>query len=224
MKESDLYPPLKQYLANQGYEIKGEVGSCDVFAIRDAEPPVVVELKLSLNLTVILQAVDRLALTSSVYIGVPEGCGALRRKPKQIRKLLKMLGIGLIAINPAGQTGGVSVLLDPGEYRPRVIKHRQVRLLGEFERRVGDPNQGGTASQSGIMTVYRQKAIRVARFLDSRGPTRAADVARHTQESKARDILYRDVYGWFDRLSRGVYALSPRGKREITSWIRADRS
>ena len=223
MKESDLYLPLKQYLAAQGYTIKGEVGSCDVFAVRDTEPPVVVELKLSLNLTVILQAVDRLALTSSVYIGVPHRCGALKHKSKPIRKLLKMLGIGLIAINPDGKAVRVKVLLDPGEYRPRVVKHRQVRLLGEFEKRVGDPNPGGTPSRNGILTAYRQKAITVAQFLDRQGPTRAAEVAHHTQESKARDILYRDVYGWFDKVSRGVYTLSPRGKRELGSWLRADQ-
>ena len=220
MQESDLYPPLKRYLASQGYEIKGEVGNCDVVAVRNAEPPVVVELKLSLNLTVILQAVDRLALTSSVYIGVPDQCGTLKRKSKPVRKLLRILGIGLIAINP----GRVKVLFDPGEYRPRISRHRHVRLLGEFEKRIGDPNQGGSASHRGIMTAYRQRAIKVARFLDSQGPTKASDVARHTEESKARDILYRDVYGWFDKVSRGVYALSPRGKREMTSWIQADRS
>jgi hypothetical protein len=31
--------------------------------------------------------------------------------------------------------------------------------------------------------------------------------------------MYRDVYGWFDRVSLGVYELSPRGKREIPLWI-----
>ena len=63
MKESDLYSPLKSYLESQKYEVKGEVEDCDVLAIRDAEPPLIVELKLSLNLTVVLQAVDRLKLT-----------------------------------------------------------------------------------------------------------------------------------------------------------------
>ena len=34
----------------------------------------------------------------------------------------------------------------------------------------------------------------------------------------ALNVLYRDVYGWFDRVSLGVYDLSPRGKVEIPLW------
>jgi hypothetical protein len=224
MKESDLYPPLKLYLESQNYEIKGEVGNCDVVAIRNAESPLIVELKLSLNLTVVLQAVDRLTVTSIVYIGVPKQCSALKRKYKQLFKLFKMLGIGLITIDPLRKTGGVKVLLDPGEYKPRISKHRQARLLGEFEKRVGDPNLGGSDSRDGIMTAYRQRAMKVASFLNVQGPTKASDVARQTEDADARDILYRDVYGWFDKISRGIYGLSPRGEREILTWANAEHA
>lgn len=72
MKESDLYLPLKRFLESQGYEVKSEVGACDVVAVRGGELPVVVELKLSFNIDVVLQAVDRLSLTQKVYIGIPE--------------------------------------------------------------------------------------------------------------------------------------------------------
>lgn len=219
MKESDLYPPLKLYLESQSYEVKGEVGSCDVFAIRGAEPPLIVELKLSLNLTVILQAVERLSLTSIVYIGVPKQCGALKRKYKQVRKLFRLLGIGLIAIDPLPGSGGVKVHLDPGEYKPRVSKQHQVRLLGEFEKRVGDPNLGGSNNRNGIMTAYRQKALKIALLLSDRGPTKAAAVAQQTKIVKARDILYKNFYGWFNNVSRGVYELSPKGIQEIRSWL-----
>ena len=71
MKESDLYLPLKRFLISQHYEVKGEVQDCDVVAIRGKEAPVVVELKLTLNLDLVLQAVDRLLLTPKVYIGIP---------------------------------------------------------------------------------------------------------------------------------------------------------
>ena len=54
MKESDLYAPVKTFLEGQGYAVKAEIGDCDVFAVRENEEPVVVELKLSLNLTVVL--------------------------------------------------------------------------------------------------------------------------------------------------------------------------
>ena len=116
------------------------------------------------------------------------------------------------------ETSSVKVLLDPGEYRPRRSKHRQERLLGEFIKRVGDPNVGGIDKRKGIMTAYRQRALAIARFLQKQGPTKASHIARTLREPKARDILYRDVYGWFDRTTIGVYELSPRGKREIPLW------
>lgn len=218
MKESDLYLPLKRFLGSQNYEVKGEVQNCDVLAIRGEEVPVVVELKLSLNLDVVLQAVERLSLTPKVYIGIPRRCRILNRRRRQIIKLLRMLGLGLVAVDPDLETGSVEVLLDPGEYRPRKSKRRQERLLGEFMRRVGDPNLGGTEKRKGIMTAYRQRALAITRFLQKQGPTKASHIARSLREPKARDILYRDVYGWFDRVSLGVYELSPRGKREIPLW------
>jgi hypothetical protein len=218
MKESDLYLPMKRFLESQNYEVKGEVGDCDVLAVRGIEAPVVVELKLSLNLDVVLQAVDRLSLTSKVYIGIPKQCKILNRRQRHIVKLLRMLGLGLVVIDSDRETGSVKVLLDPGEYRPRKSKHRQECLLGEFVKRVGDPNLGGTEKSKGIMTVYRQRALAIARFLQKQGPTKASLIARNLREPKARDILYRNVYGWFDRVSLGVYELSPRGKQEIPFW------
>ena len=218
MKESDLYLPLKQFLESQNYEVKGEVLDCDVLAVRGEESPVVVELKLSFNLNVVLQAVERLSLTPKVYIGIPKQCKTLNRRRGHIIKLLRMLGLGLVVIDSDRETGSVKVLLDPGEYRPRKSKHRQERLLGEFMKRVGDPNLGGTEKKNGIMTVYRQRAREIARFLQKQGPTKASLIAGTLREPKARDILYKDVYGWFERVSHGVYELSPRGKREIPLW------
>jgi hypothetical protein len=218
MRESDLYLPLKRFLESQNYEVKGEVQECDVLAVRGEEVPVVVELKLSFNLNVVLQAVERLALTPKVYIGIPRRCGILNKRRRQIIKLLRMLGLGLVALDPDLVTGSVEVLLDPGEYKPRKSKHRKERLLGEFMKRVGDPNLGGIEKRKGIMTAYRQRALAIGWFLKENGPTKASSVAHTLREPKARNILYRDVYGWFDRKSFGVYTLSPRGKQEISLW------
>ncbi len=218
MKESDLYLPLKRFLESQGYEVKGEVQDCDAVAVRGQETPVVIELKLSFNLNVVLQAVDRLSLTPKVYIGIPGQCKIPKKRRRQIIKLLRMLGLGLLVIDPDRETGSIKVLLDPGEYRPRKSKHRRERLLGEFVKRVGDPNLGGTEKRKGIMTVYRQRALAIAGFLRKQGPTKASHIARALREPKARDILYRNVYGWFDKVSLGVYELSPRGKQEIPLW------
>jgi len=217
MKESDLYHPLKRFLESQRYEVKGEVQDCDVLAVRGDEDPVVVELKLTLNLNVILQAVERLSLTPKVYVGVPLRCRILEKRRRSVTKLLRMLGLGLVAIDPNREGGSVAVLLDPDEYRPRRSRYRRERLLGEFAKRVGDPNLGGQEKRRGIMTAYRQRALAIAGFLQNNGPTKASQVAKSLQEPKARDILYRDVYGWFDRVSLGVYQLSARGTQEIAA-------
>jgi len=217
MKEVDLYPALKAFLEGQGYEVKGEVGRCDVVAVRGDEDPVVVELKLTPNLQLIGQAVDRLALTDIVYVAVPEKSRTLKRERKRLLKLLRMLGLGLITIEPRKER--VAVVLDPGPYAgPKVSKKRRERLLGEFARRVGDPNAGGLDRRRGLMTAYRQRALAVARHLQEAGASKASHVAKAVDEPKARDILYRNVYGWFERLGRGVYALSPRGRAELKEW------
>ncbi len=217
MKETDLYPPLKRFLEAQGYAVKGEVTGCDLVAVRGEELPVVVELKRTFSLPLLLQAVDRLALTDTVYVAVPEGSPALRRHHKRALKLLRMLGVGLLTVAP--DAGRVGVLLDPGPYSgPRVSKKRRERLLGEFHRRRGDPEAGGADRSRGLLTAYRQRALAIGRHLAAHGPCKASSVAAAVGDPKARDILHRNVYGWFERVSRGVYGITGAGCEGLDEW------
>jgi len=155
---------------------------------------------------------------------VPSGIGILQKQRKLIIKLLRMLGLGLIAIDPVATVGSVDVLCDPVEYKPRRVTDRTNRLLGEFMHRVGDPNTGGSTTQRGIMTVYRQKALAIAKYLQEHGGTKASVIAKYLAEPKTRVILYDNVYGWFRRLGKGVYELSPRGEAEVPRWLTDDQS
>ncbi len=222
IRESDLYPPLKRFLEAQGYTVKGEVGDCDAVAVRGGEEPVVVELKVSLNLKALMQATARFALTRKVYVGVAHGCPVLARDRRAATKLLRMLGLGLVVIDPRPGPAQVAVLLDPAEYRPRSAPRKTERLLGEFAQRVGDPNRGGSDRRRGVMTAYRQRALRVAAFLAANGATKASVLARALEEPKARELMYADVYGWFERAGAGVYRLSPRGVTELPRWLGED--
>ena len=214
MKESDLYLPLKRFLEGQGYEVKGEVLDCDVMAVRGDEEPLLIELKLSLNLSVLLQVVERLSLSSKVYIGVPRDVTVLKKKRKQVLKLIRMLGLGLVRIDH--EKDQVEIVLDPIEYKPRIAKRKQERLLGEFVHRVGDPNLGGTAMKQGVMTFYRQQAISIANYLLENGETKASIISKTLNDPKVCNILYRNVYGWFENVSRGVYGLSPKGREYLS--------
>lgn len=215
MKETDLYQPVKEFLEKQGYTVKGEVQDCDVVAVKD-DVTVVVELKVSLNLTLLLQAVDRKTLTDDVYIAVPNSGNTLKKQYRQVIKLLKLLGIGLLLVNPSDSR--VDSVLDPCEYKPRKRKNKKTRLLKEFTDLVGDPNIGGSQKVSGRMTAYRQKALGVAGYLITNGPTKASVIKDKLNEPKARDILYTNVYSWFEMQGKGVYAISPRGKTEHNNW------
>lgn len=219
-KESDLYPPLKTFLEDQGYEVKGEVQHCDVVAVRAEEEPLIVELKLALNLTVILQAVDRLAMSDFVYLCVPRGIPTLKRNRRRVMKLVRMLGIGLITVDLGARRKFVEVIVDPAEYRPRQNKRRKQRLLKEFAERVGDTEAGGAAMTRGQLTAYRQRALSVADYLRANGATKASEIAKAVGDPSARDIVYRDVYGWFDRQGKGIYSLSSGGQREIPEWLK----
>ena len=44
MPEAELYGPIKLFLEAQGYVVKGEIGACDVMAVKGDEGPVVVEV------------------------------------------------------------------------------------------------------------------------------------------------------------------------------------
>ena len=206
MKEADLYPPLKAFLEAQGYEVKAEIGACDIMALRAGDPPLVVEMKLGFNLSLVLQGVARQALFDTVYLAVAAPKKGWPARYKDIVALCRRLGLGLLVVTPGE---GVEAHLDPGPYLPRRNVARAGRLLREFQRRVGDPNQGGT---TGIkrMTAYRQDALRcLASVAD--GPLKAAEVAKRAGVAKAASLMRADHYGWFDRVALGVYALSPKG-------------
>ena len=109
--ETDLYPPVKALLEAQGYDVKGEVRGCDVVGVRGDEPPVVVELKRTFGLGLVLQGIDRLAMTDAVYLAV----GAWPARQAGSRRLCRRLGLGLIVVTH----GRAEVAVDPVTYRPR---------------------------------------------------------------------------------------------------------
>ncbi|WP_211308598.1 DUF2161 domain-containing phosphodiesterase [Litoreibacter ponti] len=209
VKEVELYPAVKSFLEGQGYEVKSEIGACDVVGCRAGDDPVIVELKAVFSLSLFHQGVARQAICDDVYVAVPHKPGKPFLKAiKDNTALCRRLGLGLITVRL--RDGLVQVHVDPAPYAPRKSKMRKGRLLREFARRVGDPNAGGQ-TRAGLITAYRQDALKCARHLAAQGVSKGAAVAKAAEVPTATRIMAADHYGWFERVEKGHYGLTPKG-------------
>ncbi|MFK7836227.1 MAG: DUF2161 domain-containing phosphodiesterase [Sulfitobacter sp.] len=214
-RETDLYPPIKSFLEDQGYVVKSEVGAADVVAVRGEEPPVVVELKLGFSLALFHQCIARLKVTDEVYLAVARQPGKRFAKAvKENTAMARRLGLGLITVRLKDAL--VEVHCDPGPYAPRKSAKRQARLLREFARRQGDPNDGGQ-TRAGLVTAYRQDALKLAVYLFEVGASKGADVAREAAVPRATTMMRDNHYGWFEKVEKGVYGLTPAGAEAVAT-------
>jgi len=211
MNETALYGPVKRFLEGLGFSAKGEVGSCDVVALSSEAPPIVVicELKLQFNLELLLQAVDRAPACDEVWLAAAlSRRGKGREHDPRFRALCRRLGFGLLGV---AANGHVEVLLSPASPMPRRDPRRRSRLVDEHRRRKGDPTAGGS-TRSPIMTAYRQQAMTCALAMLA-GPKRPRDLKGEAPD--APKILLSNHYGWFVRVGRGLYELTPGGRAAV---------
>jgi hypothetical protein len=219
--ETELYPPIKAFLEGLGYEVRGEVRHCDLVAIRGEEEPVVVELKKTFNLPLLIQGIDRQRHTDRVYVGVE--LPATGKAPHGLHwsdlvRLCRMLGLGLMTVRfYKRKKPRVEVLCEPGAYQPRTSRKQRLLLLNEFHERSGDYNVGGS-TQKKVVTAYREKALTLAKWIHEQGPSSPARLRELTGNAKAGQCLQTNVYGWFVRIKRGQYGLSPEGEQALTEY------
>jgi len=210
MRETDLFEPVRDYLQNQGYAVAAEVRHCDV-AARKKDELVIVELKTSLNLTLLGQAVQRQTVADAVYVAIPEP-RRITKTLKQSQKVLARLGLGLLTIHFGPLRTSVNCRLEPN-YRGRINRRERNRILKEMEGRSLQLNTGGMNNLP-IVTAYREQAITLASILSIRGSCSVGELKPITGD-KTTSILYRNHYGWFIREARGRYALSPEGAEAL---------
>lgn len=212
--ETALYLPVKRHLENLGFTVKGEIGGCDLVALNGDDPPVVVigELKLSFNLELILQGVERAGACDEVWLAARLSIrGKGRESDARYRNLCRRLGFGMLGVT---DRGGVEVLVSPSSVSPRRNPKKRSRLVTEHRRRKGDPVAGGTTRMP-IMTAYRQQALNCAAAMAA-GPRRVRDLKPENPD--AGKILLHNVYGWFDRIERGTYSLTDAGHTALKRW------
>ena len=173
---------------------------------------VIGELKLAFTLDLVLQAVDRTAACDEVWLAVRASRrGRGRERDPRVRKLCRLVGLGLISVSASGR---IEALVEPVPWRPRRDARRRSRIVEEHRRRRGDPAVGGSTRQP-IMTAYRQQALACAALLQG-GPARPRELKPSLPD--APKILLRNVYGWFVRVERGLYALSEGGRAALVRW------
>jgi hypothetical protein len=212
--ETNLYLQAKRFLERLGFQVKGEIGGCDLVALSADCPPIVIigELKLAFNLELVLQGVDRAGACDEVWLAVRSAAnGRGREHDSRVHKLCRRLGFGLLVVHARG---GVEIVVSPSAPMSRRNQRRRSRLVDEHRKRQGDPTAGGGSRQP-IMTAYRQQALACASALAS-GSQRVRDLRQSVPD--APKILQGNVYGWFVREERGIYALTEAGRGALERW------
>jgi hypothetical protein len=212
--ETALYLPVKRFLEKLGFTVKGEVGGCDLVGLSGADPPVVVigELKLTFNLELVLQAVDRAGACDEVWLAAKMSArGKGRESDARYRNLCRRLGFGMLGVTGSGE---VQVIVRPVAAAPRRDPKKRSRLVAEHNKRKGDPTLGGS-TRSPIMTAYRQQALACASAM-ALGPRKIRELK--PDFPNAANILRDNFYGWFERVERGVYGLTDAGRAALKRW------
>ncbi|QQZ07793.1 DUF2161 domain-containing phosphodiesterase [Heyndrickxia vini] len=219
--EVDLYKPIHKHFTNQGYEVKSEVNDCDVTAVKGDEL-IIIELKVRLNVDLLIQATKRQKLADQVYIAIPKPSYSLfSKKWKDICHLIKRLELGLILVTFLKSTTKMDIVLSPAPFdRKKSMqqnKKKRKKLLSEIEGRHGDHNIGGS-NQAKIMTAYKETSIHIAYLIEQFGPLSPKALRQMGTGEKTQSILFNNYYGWFERIQKGIYGITEKGKIDIQAF------
>jgi hypothetical protein len=219
--ETELYEPVKRFFEQLGYEVKSEIKSCDLVALRGDEEPLLVELKRTFNLPLVIQGIDRLQRSERVYLAVEQnrtGKAPYGLKWSELIRLCRMLGLGLLVVRfYKTKAPVVEALCDPGPYALAKKRRHTVSLVQEFRERSGDYNTGGSTKVK-LVTAYREKALLCAHYLSLEGPLSTRTLRQLTGNPKVTALLRNNHYLWFRRSSRGVYELAPPGVKALADY------
>lgn len=217
MRESDLFSPVKLLFENMGYIVNAEVKDCDVTATKEDEL-IVIELKKNLSVHLLAQGLTRQKSGATVYIAVPKPKNYSPKKFRETLYVLKKLELGLIFVTLRGAMSFAEIIYEPLPFVP-VAQNRRKRaeILKEINGRTIDLNEGGV-TQRKIATAFTERNIHIACALDFFGNTSPAKLAKITGIDKAYTILTMNVFGWFERVERGVYGITDKGRRGIMDY------
>lgn len=250
--ETELYPPVKSFFTQRGFEVKAEIRGCDLLAVHPGTPiPTIVEMKKIFTLPLLLQGIDRQKTGASVWLAVERNRtkrGAHNQRFHELTSLCRRLGLGLLTVTfYKTKSPIIDVWCEPGataanaaaaaavpaavaaesgagyaaEATPAVpspvkgrVRKAAARLLKEFDARSGDYNVGGSTRRK-LVTAYRERALQCALALRCHGPAAPRQVRGWTGCADAGALLRDNYYGWFARVEKGVYTLTPSGETAL---------
>ncbi len=217
LRERDLAAPIYRYLHANGFEVRSEVGDCDIAASKGGEL-VVIELKRSLSIDLLLQATQRQRAADSVYVAIPwPEKGTVTKRFRQLSHLLRRLELGLILVSASPTAPRMEVLFHPLPLQRRRDPRKRRAILAEIAGRSADFNWAGSVHQP-LVTAYRESSIFVACCLERFGPSKPARLRSCGTGPKTLSILQANYYGWFERVERGVYSLSAAGRAGLATY------
>lgn len=216
LRETDLYPPVKAWLEELGYTVRGEAAGLDVAAVIEhdtGEELIAVELKKGLSMKLLAQAVERQDSADGVYLALPAEGSSFPEKLRPYLKLIRRLGLGLLLVRFLSRRVRIDPVLHPGKGGIRRNKRRRWAILREVRGRSGDHTPGGIRGR--VVTAYREEALSLAILLKEHGELSPAGCVKLGGPQKAGRILLDNHYSWFEKVRTGVYRLSGGGEAAL---------
>ena len=217
MRESDLFEPVRALFSGLGYKVNAEVLDCDVTAKKDNKL-IIIELKRSLSVTLLSQALERQKTGASVYVAVPK---PKKYSPKTFRDtlyVLRKLELGLIFVTIKSEDCAFAEIIhEPEPFTPvRERRDEFKKILREIDGRAIDNNIGGV-TQRKIATAFTERNIFVACVIEKYG-TASPKLVKEITGADCSSILSRNFYGWFLRVEKGVYTITDKCRAELSDY------
>lgn len=224
LAETDLYAPIRDYLADQGYAVQGEVKKCDIAAARDGRL-LVVEMKLRLSAEALAQAAQRQEIADEVYLAIPrpKALTAWRRRSGHWLYLIRRMELGLLLVSPRARKASRVAVEQPVQiWDPVKQGGRRGAVVREVRRRAGDFNEGGSVRRK-LLNSYRQTAIHVACCLERCGPLTIRQLHRLGTGLDTRSALENSlrIEKWFRLEPPSTYALTDEGRAGLAEFAEA---
>ena len=217
MTEKELYPPVHDLFEKRGYKVNAEVKDCDMTAVKEDEF-IIVELKRNLSVTLLAQGLKRQKTGADVYVAVPKPKQYSFNKFRSVFSVIKKLELGLIFVSLRRNHSFAEIVIEPKPYTSTYInRQKRKEIIEEIQGRTIDTNTGGVTGTK-IITAYTEKCIHIACILDMYGAMSPKQIRDKGGADNTYNILYHNVYGWFEKVTKGVYTITDKGRKGLLDY------